>query len=129
MASVTDKCPRCLKKEFHFATKIDPEKPIPPPMAMMGGSNLDIMLLEDEVPEQGKFYIFFRCQDPMCLLSHFREMVMIGYFQQQQQQRHEELEKARLQAAMKSKQRQPSRKANKRLKAKMKAKAKESSDR
>jgi hypothetical protein len=131
VASITDQCPLCPKKEYHFASLIDQNNPIPPAMAMMGAGNMDVVLFEDKVQE-GPIYVFFRCQDPFCLLKHMREMVMTNYFQQQQQIRHQEMEKSRILQKMQSKARQPSRAANKRNKARMKSRAKvqsvESSD-
>jgi hypothetical protein len=99
IGTITDRCPRCIKKEFHFVAKVDPEKVIPAPLAMMGAGNLDVVLFLRTIPieenKKDQYYVFFRCSDSMCLLSHLRERMMVSYLQTLQAKHQKEIDQMR----------------------------------
>jgi hypothetical protein len=133
--AITDACPRCSKITYHNVEFNDPKRRIPHELAMVRASNLDVVMFERIVPTQVEFkneetgeietrtdnhsfYVYFKCEDPMCLLSHLRETMMFNWVQNEKLRYKNEFDQAMMKAKADRHRRQPSRRANRRNKAK-----------
>lgn len=134
--AITDNCAKCPNTSFHGVVPIG-DKEIPPPMAMMGAGNLDVVVFERIIPRQvseevdgkvvetsvkDRFYVFFRCEAPMCLLGHLRETMMTNWLNQEQERMQVAHDQLRT-AAKATHHKRRGRKANKRVIARAKAAA------
>lgn len=126
LSCITDKCATCKKIEIHQVVHCEPDKEYPHQLVMMNAGNLDVVMFERLVPRPipnaepiiDRFFIFFRCTEPMCLLGHMRTAMMHRWVADQKEHYEKELEQMRMNSSIQSHPAHRSRRANKRNRAK-----------
>ena len=72
-ASACQQCESCKKRERYNIIPVTPDLPNPVIM-LMAASPLAVLV--NEVHSPNHVYMFFRCEDPMCLLANARQSII-----------------------------------------------------